>query len=101
MTWLSVKSAAAELDCSEQHIRNLVHKGDLPHKRFGNLIRIPLDAVTGNEQCDLSSTEESGPSDTKAEEYQPGSNTDQTPAKLRNGRHAKRFKNLPRLTVVE
>lgn len=40
--------------CSERHVRTLIAKGDLRHFRVGGkLVRIPVEAVTEYEQCQL------------------------------------------------
>lgn len=38
-------SLAERWHCSARHIRNLVHKGDLPAFRIGSMVRIPAAAV--------------------------------------------------------
>lgn len=46
-TRLRVKDVAKLLDCSEQHIRNLVSRGEIPGAyRFGRLLRFDATAVT-------------------------------------------------------
>ncbi len=37
----TVASLAEELGCSKDHIYNLVHRGQIPFVKFGNLIRFP------------------------------------------------------------
>lgn len=40
------REVAARWGCSEQHVRNMVNRGDLGHYRLGGkLLRIPLLAV--------------------------------------------------------
>lgn len=46
----TVKSLAAELECSEPHIYNLCQSGKLRHIKWGKLIRIPHAAVDEYEE---------------------------------------------------
>lgn len=96
--WVSAKRAAEIIGCSDRHIRNLYSRGELPGRKFGNLLRIPLGALLEEKPCDLSNTEGSGQSGTKAEESQLVSSTVKKIVKLPNGRDAKRFKTLPRMS---
>lgn len=91
--YINAKRAAEIIGCSTQHIYNLINRGELPCRRFGNLIRIPLGAIEGTEICDSSSTEASGPSDSKTATNGDGSPQDSSlPRKivrLPNGRKAR------------
>jgi excisionase family DNA binding protein len=46
----SPDNLAARWDCSAQHIRDLVQRGQLPAFRVGRLIRIPAEAVLAVER---------------------------------------------------
>jgi excisionase family DNA binding protein len=49
---LSVRDVAIRWNCSERHVRNLIAEGRLEAFRLGyKLIRVPLRAVVGFEQC--------------------------------------------------
>jgi excisionase family DNA binding protein len=41
MQWHDVKSTAAALGVSQDTVRRMVKRGELRHRRFGRLIRIP------------------------------------------------------------
>ena len=42
----TVEEAAAALGCGRDSMHRLVRQGDIPHVRFGRVIRIPRDALT-------------------------------------------------------
>ncbi|TPW26838.1 helix-turn-helix domain-containing protein [Pararhizobium mangrovi] len=63
------RTLAAEMACSERHVRNLIASGQLRAFRFGGkLLRIPKDAVEEFIECQNtvsgSSEEDGAPSDT-------------------------------------
>lgn len=45
MTLLTAKDVAKQLKCSEVTVRRLARRGQLPHHKFGRLVRFPEDAV--------------------------------------------------------
>ncbi|MBP32497.1 MAG: hypothetical protein CL858_29425 [Cupriavidus sp.] len=54
---LTPREVADEWGCSEQHVRNMVNRGDLGHFRLGGkLLRIPRSAVEAAECAVLSAT---------------------------------------------
>lgn len=64
-------SLAEKMGCSDQHIRNLIKRGDLRAFRWGKkLMRIPADAVEEYlcKNTASSSIEENGPSPSKKTE---------------------------------
>jgi len=44
-TWLRVEEVARELRISETLVRQLIRSGQIEHKRFGRLIRVPASAL--------------------------------------------------------
>lgn len=38
--WLTTEKVAADLACTERHVLNLIHRGDLKAYKFGRLYRI-------------------------------------------------------------
>ena len=47
----SVKTLAERWTCSEQHVRQLISKGELSSFRYGKMHRIPVDAVLEREKA--------------------------------------------------
>jgi excisionase family DNA binding protein len=41
MNWYTPDEVAAQLSCSESTVRRMLKRGELKHRKFGRLVRIP------------------------------------------------------------
>ena len=89
---LGTRALAERWACSDQHIRNLIRRGDLPAFQAGRILRVPMTAIEAFESCGSSNTEESGPSEPKTvAATPPASRPRQHIVTLPNGRRAMSF----------
>lgn len=86
---LGTRALAERWDCSDQHIRNLIKRGDLPAFTAGHILRVPMKVIEAIESCGLSDTEANGPSEQKTgAATQPDWQPRQHYVTLPNGRRA-------------